>query len=105
MAKSRDSSESSGSKAREQRVKVTVYRTRTCPYCVQAEMLLRQRGIAFEEVMLDQHPDRQAYVETLFPGHRTVPLIMIGDEPIGGYTDLMRLASGGQLDAKVFGAG
>ena len=69
---------------------VRVYTTLICPYCVRAKLLLRERGIAFEEidVTMDQEA-RMWLVEKT--GRRTVPQIFIGDEPIGGFDDLREL--------------
>lgn len=78
--------------------KVTVYRTATCPFCIAAVDLLREHGVAFEEVALDSHPDRRAFTASIKPGHRTVPLIVIDGQPIGGFDDLAALAADGGLD-------
>jgi glutaredoxin 3 len=79
---------------------IRIYTTRWCGYCVRAKVLLQSRGIPFEEVSLDDDP---AFRQTLFDltGGWTVPQILIGDEPIGGYTELWRLDRSGQLDAKL----
>ena len=37
---------------------VTVYTMTTCPYCVAAKKLLKKKGVEFEEVNLDEQPDR-----------------------------------------------
>ena len=74
---------------------IRMYTTRWCGYCVRAKALLRSRGLAFEEISLDDEP---AFRETLheLTGGWTVPQIMIGDEVIGGYTELWRLDRSGQ---------
>ena len=79
---------------------ITVYATRWCGYCVRAKALLRSRGLPFEEVFLDDVP---AFRETLheLTGGWTVPQILIGDEVIGGYTELWRLDRSGQLEEKL----
>ena len=79
---------------------VRMYSTRWCGYCVRAKVLLESRGIEFEEILLDDDP---AFRQTLFDltGGWTVPQIVIGDEPIGGYTELVRLDRSGALEAKL----
>jgi glutaredoxin 3 len=79
---------------------IRMYTTRWCGYCVRAKALLRSRGLPFEEVSLDDEP---AFREKLFEltGGWTVPQITIGDEVIGGYTELWRLDRSGQLGEKV----
>jgi glutaredoxin 3 len=77
-----------------------MYTTQWCGYCVRAKALLNSLGLEFEEILLD---DDAAFRQTLFDltGGWTVPQILIGDEPIGGYTELWRLAKSGALDAKL----
>jgi glutaredoxin 3 len=77
-----------------------MYSTPWCGYCVRAKALLNSLGLEFEEILLD---DDAAFRQTLFDltGGWTVPQILIGDEPIGGYTELWRLAKSGALDAKL----
>jgi len=79
---------------------IRMYTTRWCGYCVRAKALLRSRGLAFEEIVLDDDP---AFRETLneLTGGWTVPQIMIGDEVIGGYTELWKLDRSGRLGEKL----
>jgi glutaredoxin 3 len=79
---------------------IRMYTTRWCGYCVRAKALLRSRGLPFEEVSLDDEP---AFREKLYDltGGWTVPQITIGDEVIGGYTELWRLDRSGLLDEKL----
>ncbi len=79
---------------------IRLYTTRWCGYCVRAKALLRSRGLPFEEISLDDEP---AFRETLhrLTGGWTVPQITIGDEVIGGYTELWRLDRSGHLDEKL----
>lgn len=85
-----------------QSLKVTMYRTRSCPFCVAAEDFLDARGVEFDQVYLDDHPDRRSFVASILPGHHTVPLIVIGDEPVGGYDSLRELDNQGLLETKIF---
>ena len=79
---------------------IRVYTTRWCGYCVRAKALLDSRGLPYEEVSLDDDP---AFRQRLFDltGGWTVPQILVGDEPIGGYTELWRLDRSGRLNDKV----
>ena len=79
---------------------IRIYTTRWCGYCVRAKALLRSRGLPFEEVALDEEP---AFREKLYEltGGWTVPQINIGDEVIGGYSELWRLDRSGRLDEKL----
>ena len=79
---------------------IRLYTTRWCGYCVRAKALLRSRGLAFEEVSLDDEPKFREKLYELTGGW-TVPQITIGDEVIGGYTELWRLDRAGLLDEKL----
>jgi len=79
---------------------IRIYSTRWCGYCVRAKALLKSRGLAFEEISLDDDP---AFRQKLFDltGGWTVPQILIGDEPIGGYAELWQLDKSGRLGDKL----
>ncbi len=79
---------------------VTVYSADWCPYCDAAKRLLGQRGISYEEINVDRIPGfRQKLVE--MTGQRTVPQIIIDEQPVGGFTELAALAKSGKLDELV----
>ena len=80
--------------------RIRVYSTRWCGYCVRAKMLLDDKGLAYEEINLDDDPTfRQTLLD--LTGGWTVPQILIDGEPIGGYTELWRLDREGRLDDRV----
>ena len=79
---------------------IRLYTTHWCGYCVRAKALFRSRGLAFEEISLDDQPDFRETLHRLTGGW-TVPQITIGDEVIGGYTELWRLDRSGHLDEKL----
>lgn len=76
---------------------VKIYLTASCPYCVRAKSLLKQRGVeSIEEVRIDLDPvQRQQMMERT--GRRTVPQIFIGDTHVGGCDDLFALDQRGGL--------
>ena len=75
---------------------VTLYTTDNCSSCAGAKMLLARRGIAYEEVNLSRDPDsRDELVERT--GMFTFPQIVIGDEPIGGFDQLLAADRAGRL--------
>jgi glutaredoxin 3 len=76
---------------------VKMYLTATCPYCLHAKQLLKQRGVTeIEEIRVDMQPDgRQKMIE--ITGRRTVPQIFIGDTHVGGCDDLVALDGQGGL--------
>jgi glutaredoxin 3 len=79
---------------------IQVYTTRWCGYCVRAKALLDSRGLDYEEISLDDEPGFRARLHELTGGW-TVPQIVVGDEPIGGYTELWALDRTGRLEEKL----
>jgi glutaredoxin 3 len=79
-------------------VRIQVYKTARCVYCVRAIRFLREvKGVEVEEVDLTgKWEDRKQLMER--SGQRTVPQIYIGDTHIGGYDDLRALDRAGGLD-------
>jgi glutaredoxin 3 len=77
---------------------VLVYSTRICPYCMMAKRLLGQKGVAYQEVMIDGDDDRRVEMMQR-SGRRTVPQIFIGETHVGGFDDLSALERAGKLDA------
>lgn len=67
---------------------VKIYVTNYCPFCRQAEALLKQKGIPFEAIdVTDDDKTRAWLVKTT--GYKTVPQIFIDEKPIGGYEQLV----------------
>jgi glutaredoxin 3 len=81
--------------------KVEVYTTMFCPYCSRAKALLEHKGIAFEEISLDEEPQRRTEMVKRANGGRTVPQIFINGEHIGGCDDMFALEQAGKLDPKL----
>ncbi|MCB5363564.1 glutaredoxin 3 [Pusillimonas sp. CC-YST705] len=76
---------------------ITMYCTAVCPYCVRAEMLLKQRGVTqVEKIRIDTQPEQREQMMTR-TGRRTVPQIYIDDLHVGGYDDLAALDRAGKL--------
>ncbi len=81
--------------------RVTIYTTNTCPYCIRAEALLEARGVPFEKVDVSGDYEARAALVERANGRRTVPVVFIDEEPIGGYTELAALAASGELDRRL----
>ena len=77
--------------------RIRMYTTAWCGYCHRAKTLLRQKGLAYEEIRIDDQLDFRARLQERTGGW-TVPQIVIGDRPIGGYTELCQLDRAGALD-------
>lgn len=55
---------------------VTIFTTNTCSYCVMVKRYLSAKGVSYEEVNLDQNPERQAEA-TALSGVTTVPVTVV----------------------------
>jgi len=74
-----------------------MYTTAVCPFCVRAEMLLKQRGVTeIEKIRIDLDPAQRTHMMER-TGRRTVPQIYIGDTHVGGFDDLAALDRAGRL--------
>ncbi|SEQ24797.1 glutaredoxin 3 [Solimonas aquatica] len=77
--------------------RVLMYTTQVCPYCVMAKRLLGSKGVAIEEVRVDQEPGLREEMMRITQ-RRTVPQIFIGETHVGGFEDLQALERAGKLD-------
>jgi glutaredoxin len=75
---------------------IKIYSTSWCSSCIYAKRLLSERGLEFEEINIEEKGwSRDDLFE--LTGGRTVPQIIIDEKPIGGYDDLLKLDSIGEL--------
>ena len=75
---------------------VKIYSTNWCPYCANTKRFLDEKGIKYEEINIEAEGMSREDLEKI-TGGRTVPQIMIDENPIGGYDDLLSLDSDGRL--------
>ena len=83
---------------------ITIYTTRSCPFCIRAKGLLRDKNLSFDEIDVGADPSVRAQMTQRAGGRRTVPQIFIGDRHVGGCDDLFDLERQGKLDALLAGA-
>ena len=82
---------------------VRMYSTATCPFCLRAKALLRQRGVeTIDEIRIDERPGERDTMMQL-TNRRTVPQIFIGETHVGGCDDLMELDRSGGLEPLLAG--
>ena len=76
--------------------KILIYSTSWCQPCKLAKKLLQERGLDFQEIDIEEKGWSR---ENLFDitGGRTVPQVVINDDTIGGYDDLVRFDQEGKL--------
>ena len=70
-------------------MKAVVWSKYQCPYCDQAKALLKQKGIEFEERKIGDGWTKEDLLEAV-PTARTVPQILLGEELVGGFTELKK---------------
>ena len=84
-------------------LRVVMYSTAVCPYCVRAENLLRSRGVVeIEKIRVDLDPALRDEMMAR-TARRTVPQIFIGDNHVGGCDDLVALDQAGKLQPLLAG--
>lgn len=76
---------------------ITLYTTPYCGYCSAAKRLLSARGLAYTEVDVSVDTALRQRLSRENGGYQTVPMIFIGADFIGGYTDLSALDQTGAL--------
>jgi glutaredoxin 3 len=77
-------------------MEVTLYTTDHCSRCVGAKALLQRRGIDYHEINLARDPDGRDALQQR-TGMYTFPQIVIGDETIGGFDELVVADRQGRL--------
>ena len=76
--------------------RLTVYTTEPCGYCRTAKTLLDRRDIPYEEINLAKDAGGRAELVAR-TGMMTFPQVVIDDEPIGGYQELVAADREGRL--------
>jgi glutaredoxin len=58
---------------------ITVYGTSWCVDCRRAKQFLKERGVSFTEVNVDEDPEAEELIMKVNEGRRKVPTIKVGD--------------------------
>jgi glutaredoxin 3 len=74
-----------------------IYTSGFCGYCVAAKNFLKNRGVDYTEVRIDQEAGKMAEMLERSGGRRTVPQIFIAGTHVGGYDDLVAADRSGKL--------
>jgi glutaredoxin len=74
-------------------MKAVVWSKDSCPFCVQAKALLKQKNIEVEERNINQDWTREQLLEAV-PNARTLPQIFLDDKLVGGFTELRKYLQG-----------
>ena len=76
---------------------VIIYSTSWCPSCVSAKRLLESKKIDYKEINIEEENiSREKLAE--IAGAATVPQIMINNQSIGGFDNLLKLEQTGKLN-------
>jgi glutaredoxin 3 len=78
---------------------VEVYTWASCPFCIRAKALLKQKGIEFTEYAIDGDEVARTAMAKRAKGRRSVPQIFVNNQHLGGCDDLYALDRVGKLDA------
>jgi len=77
-------------------MKIELYTSSWCPFCVRAKQILDRRGVTYTEYVMDGKDAELDEAKRKY-GHPTVPIVLIDDELIGGCDDLSALDAAGKL--------
>ena len=75
---------------------VKIVTTQWCPYCIRAKEVLKNYGVSFTEIDVTHNQELRTQYYQLSK-MRTVPIIFVEDELIGGCADLLEWEDSGKL--------
>ena len=77
--------------------KIIIYSSNNCGYCELAKNLLDSLSYQYQEINIQELPNKRDEMLRKSNGRRTVPQIFISDVHVGGYDELNRLHLKGEL--------
>ena len=75
---------------------IIIYCTNWCGPCIAAKKMLDDMGISYKEINIEKEGLNRDDLFKLTGGF-TVPQIIINDNPIGGFNELLQLNQSGKL--------
>ncbi len=79
--------------------KIDIYTTPFCPFCHRAKALLKNKGVAFNDVDVMMSPSKRREMGEKAGGRTSVPQIFVDDDHIGDCTEIYEMESHGTLNA------
>jgi glutaredoxin 3 len=79
-------------------MKAELWTWASCPFCVAAIDLLEARGVEYTNHVMDGRNAELSEIKRQY-GHRTVPIILLDGEFIGGFDQLRAIDARGKLVA------
>lgn len=67
---------------------IDIYTKVDCNYCMQAKAYMNKHRIAYNEHVIGRDLTREEFLER-YPQAKTVPLILLDNKLLGGYTNLV----------------
>jgi glutaredoxin 3 len=80
--------------------RIMLYTTEPCSFCRQAKALLSKRGLTYDEINLAMDAAGRAELAQR-TGMMTFPQVIIGDQLVGGFTELLSADRSGRLSELV----
>ena len=77
--------------------KIIIYSSNNCGYCELAKNLLDSLSYQYQEINIQEIPNKKDEMLRKSNGRRTVPQIFISDLHVGGYDELNKLHLKGKL--------
>ena len=75
---------------------IIIYCTNWCAPCIAAKKMLEDMGMSYKEINIEKEGLSRNDLAKL-TGGSTVPQIIINDNPIGGFNELLQLNQSGKL--------
>ena len=75
---------------------IKIYTTNWCTYCKMAKRYFDEQGMSYEEINIEEKGMSREELQKV-TGGMSVPQIVIDEEVIGGYDNLLAMASAGEL--------
>ncbi|MAC60750.1 MAG: glutaredoxin 3 [SAR116 cluster bacterium] len=79
------------------KLKVIIYTTKTCGYCILAKNLLKKYNIKYNEIDVSEDIETKKEMVIKSLGKKTVPQIFFGQNHVGGFFELNQLHLNGDL--------
>ena len=79
------------------KLKVIIYTSKSCGYCILAKNLLKKYNIKYNEIDVSEDIEIKKEMVIKSLGKKTVPQIFFGQNHVGGFFELNQLHLNGEL--------
>ena len=79
-------------------INIKIYSTSWCAPCAAAKRLFDDKNLTYEEIDIEKNNITREDLSSITGRGHTVPQIIIGEQCIGGYTELLAINQSGELD-------